>query len=149
MTDGDVSTRRLKALLEQLLAEDSARRSQARVAARTGLSESMVSKILSGQRKSPTAETIGRVVRSMKLDPAYFFDDPDLEPEPDYRDFVRARVASATAPMWAEFEAGWADFGRLTGHEREALRGLISSDHSVRRWTDWVEIAEWLIAHRK
>lgn len=140
---------RLRQLLEQLM-EEHPDATKTRIASTMGLSPSMVSKLLGDARAAPSAETIGRVTRSLNLDPSFFYDDDELDPPPHYRDYIRGRRAAGPAPAcWADFQANWTRFGELTVTEREALQALVTPAHRVDHWTEWVAPAEWILDHRR
>ena len=73
-------------------------------------------------------------------------------PETDYRDFVRTKPPSSPPPMsphWSEFAKKWARYRELTPQERLQLRSMLTAEHAVEDWTQWIGAAEWLLARRK
>lgn len=120
------------------------------VARKVGISPSMLSKIAGEQKAHLRDDVIADILESMQLDPAFLF-DADLGEEPDHREFVRRPKPKAPPPPphWQEFAASWHRFGELSTAEREGLQRMISEDHEIRDWTDWIPAAEWVLAKRR
>lgn len=140
---------RVRLLVKQLKAARPNARQQD-IAAELGLSPSMLSKIEGAAKSRVQDDTLKSIIDALKLDPSFFFDE-SLGPEPDHRDFIRRRAprADADPPYWAEFRAHWHRFGELTAEEREGLRRILSADHEIRDWTDWVAAGEWVLGRRR
>lgn len=121
------------------------------VAKQLGISPSMLSKILNedGPKANLRDDVIASILDTLELRADFLF-EPDLGPDPNFELWKRRKVeAPAQPPFWAEFTKRWHRFAELRADERAALHDMLTVRASIRDWTDWVPLAEWLIAHRR
>lgn len=115
----DPCTRRYLALVDELMREESSVRpagAQTRVAERIGASQSGLAKIM-GNTRGVGVEVLHAAVRSLRIDPRYFFDR--REPA-TYREYM---TSEPPFPAWREFLESPA--GReLDDAERRALASI-------------------------
>lgn len=146
----ELAARRLQHLIEDLIAEQRVKHgAQTRVAAQLGVGEAIVSRAKKGSKSDVESKTLEAVCRALRLDPAYFFSQPDAD-RLSYRDFVRTPQPRppAESVQWREFAEKWHRFDELTPLERDALRRMLPVNHKILDWSEFVPVAEWLIARR-
>ena len=146
----DLQSRRLVALIEQLGDELERRPGwQVEVCDRIGISESVLSKIKSGDRGAGK-KTLSRVANRLGID-LHYFDDEALGERPDYHRHRKRKSTGPGAgdpPFWADFSAKYERFGELSTEEIAAMQRLHSPHVTIRSWYDWAQLAEWVLGRR-
>jgi len=141
---------RVRVLIRQLEAEFP-RATKQTLAKKVGVSPSMYSKLRNegGPKEYLRSDLITEILEATDLSADFFF-DPSLGASPDYRQHRRRpATVAAEPPHWADFSKQWPRFDELRPAEIAQLKSMIPAREIIRHWSDWIPLAEWLIAHRR